>query len=291
MWRSVVDLDIAHLKTSDTVFILGGGTSVNDVSPEDWTHISTHDSIGLNLWIVHDFVPTYYFFEPMPRDIHELFLRLLYAKEGSYARVPFISDHKHHENALSWYGFVGSYDDFPERIRTNVYLHAPFYVRTTSRALVASALVLWSLSMRAGMSRLDRIIHHRASVSALVMFSVLCGYKNVVLLGFDMTTSDYFWDERPDLYPLRPPRHPAGRIHMTADPRLTSAERAIPVDQYLRLLDRFVLASRGVVLYVGSRKSRLFPRFRLYPWPAGLGGHGIEMGTLDTRSMMEDART
>ena len=57
----------AKSKKSEIVFILGSGSSVNDLSDNDISHIEKHDTIGFNFWLYHDIVPDYYIFET-PRD-------------------------------------------------------------------------------------------------------------------------------------------------------------------------------------------------------------------------------
>src|SRR5205085_6794487 len=57
------NLDLSQLKTSDTLFILGSGPSINAISPDRWEAIARSDSIGFNFWLYHPFVPKIYFFE------------------------------------------------------------------------------------------------------------------------------------------------------------------------------------------------------------------------------------
>jgi hypothetical protein len=109
------------------------------------------------------------------------------------------------------------------------------------------------------------MIHHRASISALVMFGVIAGYREIVLVGVDLNNSKYFWEERPELYDGRDqPRNiePPG-VHGTIDPKITEIYHAIPIDQYLDLFDRIVLRPNQIRLSLASAKSRLYPRFPL----------------------------
>lgn len=46
-------LELRSAKTSDTVFVLGSGSSVNNISDRKWEAVSRHDSIALNFWLVH----------------------------------------------------------------------------------------------------------------------------------------------------------------------------------------------------------------------------------------------
>ena len=53
---------ISKHKKSDICFILGTGSSINNISEKEWDVISKHDSWTLNNWIYHPFfVPDFYF--------------------------------------------------------------------------------------------------------------------------------------------------------------------------------------------------------------------------------------
>lgn len=51
-------LNLQSLRTSDTLFVLGSAWSINDISDARWKIIGKHDSIGLNFWPAHPFVPS-----------------------------------------------------------------------------------------------------------------------------------------------------------------------------------------------------------------------------------------
>src|ERR1700732_770880 len=57
------ELDLRKWQNSDTLFILGSGPSINQISSERWAAISHHDTIGFNFWLYHRFVPKIYFAE------------------------------------------------------------------------------------------------------------------------------------------------------------------------------------------------------------------------------------
>ena len=56
-------LDLTPLKSSDTVFLLGSGRSINEIREDRWQVIGRHDSIAMNFWLAHAFVPRIYLFE------------------------------------------------------------------------------------------------------------------------------------------------------------------------------------------------------------------------------------
>ena len=46
----VLNSDFLKHKTSDTIFILGSGPSINLITDDQWDHISSCNSIGFNYW-------------------------------------------------------------------------------------------------------------------------------------------------------------------------------------------------------------------------------------------------
>src|SRR5271166_450448 len=50
-------VDLTRMRSSDTLFILGSAQSINQISAERWEIIGKHDSVGINFWPVHSFVP------------------------------------------------------------------------------------------------------------------------------------------------------------------------------------------------------------------------------------------
>src|SRR5262249_36622754 len=56
-------VDLSQHRRSETLFILGSGPSINQISEERWRFIASHDSVGVNMWLYHRFVPTFYVVE------------------------------------------------------------------------------------------------------------------------------------------------------------------------------------------------------------------------------------
>jgi hypothetical protein len=51
---------------ADTLYILGSGASIEDLTSAHFDHIAKHSSVGINNWGVHPFVPDIYSFESVP---------------------------------------------------------------------------------------------------------------------------------------------------------------------------------------------------------------------------------
>src|SRR4051812_26800845 len=89
----VATLDRVYLeayKQSDTLFVLGSGSSINQISAERWSGIAAHDTLGFNFWLYHPFVPRFYFFENVgaAAAVFEPLKQAIASRAADYADVP-----------------------------------------------------------------------------------------------------------------------------------------------------------------------------------------------------------
>lgn len=260
--RPLEQLPIRDFKKSDKLFILGSGSSINDLDSAAWEHISLHDSVGFNFWMLHDFVPSFYFIEPpVGQDDawHEL-LTVFNLKKGHYTKTPFVCDYKDwqfHEEKFPL-------KSLPAEIVRNMYFYAPYRLRLNDKTLIAFVLWYWRF-FRVNQPKFCDLINQRATLSTLIMFGLLAGYKEIVLLGIDLNNTAYFWEAHSQKqYPVAPVNAQKGKIHRSADPKIDINRLSIPVDEYVYLLDQIILKPLGIRLSIGSEKSRLYPRLTKY---------------------------
>ena len=75
-------------KSSDRLFILGSGSSINKI--KFWDHIKQHDSIGFNYFLFHSFIPKFYIFESTYKNNEQEYsaqLEIVKRKSASYKKV------------------------------------------------------------------------------------------------------------------------------------------------------------------------------------------------------------
>lgn len=238
-------------KQSDTLFILGTGRSVLKLGDDDWATIGAADTVGLNFWMLHDFVPTYYMFEPAKTPERETaFLDAISGRVERYRDVLFLANGRTGGRRI---------DTFPGPLRNQLYLYAPYYLPVDSTSVVTMALRVWHRGLRLGLVGLEHAIHHRSSLSAAVAFGLLAGYRALVLVGVDLNHAGHFYDGSAGA-----PVEPTDRtIHATADP--DRRVRRLTIDTYLDLFEKLALRPRGVRLYLAHDGSRLHPRHPVYP--------------------------
>ncbi len=255
--------NLIQFKNSDTLYILGSGASINAISATQWRKIQQADSIGFNLFLAHDFVPTYYHMEFTP-EIYRLVSKLLPDKGDGFKKIPFLVNFKHVDPGRPIFDYAfGAHPMF-----------------TVPRAVKASGtelrLVLRYYNARNRLRSNNFFIHYRASVSIAVSLGVLLGYKQIVLLGVDLNNTDYFFHDA-SLYPsgiaseirrvhleILEKQRQVGRlsdVHRTYDRNLFP--NMLAIDQFLKVYVDTVLRSSNVSLKVGSKRSALYPMLDL----------------------------
>lgn len=249
------ELDLSSVKTSDTVFILGSGASINNISDEGWANIAKHDSFGFNFWLIHKFVPTLYFSEALPEtapgfDYPRLYRRYVDAAalRPEYAHVPKVLTDFTIDRAYFWKGL-------PEHMKENVYSVAtiPAFARTESE-FRRNAKELKRLGVFKQKSHIRHLFKYRATISMLVSLAYMMGYKRIVLCGVDITDPRYFYHDA-DRYPQFKEVESArpGKVHITGVER----EMMVTAQTVIQVLNEVVLQPDNVELLVENPQSAL----------------------------------
>ena len=258
---------LASSKSSETLFILGSGSSINALTENEWAQIAAADSLGFNFWPIHDHVPTAYVAEvcAVPEGEEENYRRyceLMQIRQHDYAATPiFIKDGE--RVRADWLReYLGN---FPAGIRKNMALTWDWEIPDDTPEAFAATLRRWE---RWGLLSAEwaPLLRKRASVFYLVLLGLRAGYRQIVLCGVDLDNNAYFYRQREAEYTAkgRPVPQPAvahaAPVHKTDNLGLGG----MPISEALRILDQEILQPRGVRLSVGLQSSKLFPVLPAY---------------------------
>lgn len=254
--------NLADLKTSDTVFILGSGWSINGITEAGWETISECDSFGFNYWIAHPHVPSLYFFEAIdpvqPDEVCAdlisrslpLFAQIVHDRAEDYRGVPKLLTDYTPARAHSLEMLPEAWLEEVSAIRT-----APAFARTGAEFKTA----LKALEAGGVFDRQDLkyVLKYRATIVMLVSLAARMGYRRIVLCGIDMTDPRYFYET--DDYPLLAGfrSSPPGPTH----PTIEEIPMMANVPECLDAMEHVILKPRGLELFVENRSSALHPRF------------------------------
>jgi hypothetical protein len=251
---------ILPYKRSDTLAVLGSGASVNSLNSDDWDRIKSVDSVGLNFWILHEFVPTYYVFEPPRRSQSEdALLKTLAWRSNAYRGTPMIAKNVTRRSAERIVAAV------PGRNADQLLFAADFEIPGKTRDELTAAVKMldrWGFLTPSGRGRMH-IPKKRASLSFLMFLGAFLGYKHILLYGVDLNATEYFfqsptarlWSERPLIPDVAIP----GKVHRTYDADID----AMTIDAVVDVIKQEFFRPLGIELFVGSTSSALYPKLRL----------------------------
>lgn len=219
-------------KGSENAVILGSGSSINNISKEEWRKISLFDTWSLNNWMCHHpFVPKFYHLE-LKRDF-DFWKERRDLKGIMYDRVIFIIQSKKYElyskaigkdNKIFTYEIVQHWN--PKR--ENIPLPNNFNLDSTKITKAYSS-----------------------SIPVLLDIIYKMKYKNIITFGIDLNNSKYFWTGRPDLYGAA--YEDTNKNYPVAHPHNTFG-----VQNYIKAFNERFLKKNRINFYVGHKDTLLY---------------------------------
>jgi hypothetical protein len=266
-------LDFGARRTSDTIFVLGTGASINDYPASWWSVIGSAESVAMNFFLLHEHVPTYHVVE----DVHGIRARLLarrYVEIGDYRDVPLIV--KTQLTNLSYRRVRRRIDELaelPSKVRESVYLSLDFLAAgATVEEMESAYRSLAKLGLWEPRDRFLALTKRRGSVSYAINLAVRAGYRRIVLCGIDLNHTEYFYDSRRERLEKAglpvPINDEPGTVHSTNDPE----RNPVTIHQVILGIRDIVLQPRGIELMVAAPTSALYPDLPLFDWAAAPTG-------------------
>lgn len=258
--KTIDSLNFKQYKKTDTIFILGSGNSINTISDREWGVIEKNDSIGLNFWIIHDFVSTFYCFEE-PRVAggrRSVFYNVLNKKKHQLYKSPFIV-----KDILS---SSVSFDCIPSIMKKNIYLSFDFDLPVKGDESIMRQYLL-ELKKTDRIKCREKIRYNysiTASLSYVAFLSLLMGYKNIVFCGVDLSGSSYFYEEKSDYYKKNgicvPNSMQKYDIHSTE----VRSKNKIPISQVLKNIYDVFSEENKFEFYVAKKTGVLSKYFKSF---------------------------
>ena len=248
-------------KKSDTVFIIGSGESINELSRKDWNWIKKNNIIGLNYSFVHPVIPDYHLMEMIPlKDMQKFFCE---NTKERYMNVDIFFQYKH--------VLKSGFDIKKYPYIRRVMVHVPHLYPTSSPNVLKS---LFNNLKKKNDVVLSHLVHHNSHIGCAVMFAQALGYKNIVMLGIDLNGGSYFTDSHiiSSEFPYNEDYETINRlrkrhfdnvkefqnsIHPTMDKALMSERSGLMMAEYFKVYKEVFIDNSSCNLYIGSEKSRL----------------------------------
>ncbi|MFB9051982.1 hypothetical protein ACFFVB_02710 [Formosa undariae] len=257
-------------KKSDTVFILGSGESINDLTNEDWKEIEENNIIGLNYSFVHPIIPDYHLMEMIPlTEMQDFFCE---QTQKRYKDVDMFFQYKH---VIKSKFNLKKYNH-----KERLYVHTPHLLPTIyPEVLEAYFEHLFSKNNL----KLNDLVHHNSHIGCAVMFAQALGYKKIVMLGIDLNNGDYFTDSKiktsvyghTDSYDkinklrtlhFNNVKEFTNKVHPTVDKDLMNSRGGVTMHDYFKVYSKVFIDNTDYKLFIGSNKSTLSKTLPVYPF-------------------------
>lgn len=171
-----------NLKNADKLFILAPGSSLNEMSKKDFQEISRYDSIGLNYFIFHEFTPTSYLIET--HDTSGGYFDYVACNHLKFNRTPIL--YKGYNSPTKIIEFVKNLWFLRKANLQKFYLMKDAYCLDHVPSQVAQNTTTVKTPKN------DYFYNDTASLLYVINLGYSCGYKEVILCGFDFSTQ-YFY--------------------------------------------------------------------------------------------------
>jgi len=245
--------EVMHYKHSNTLFILGSGPSINEITDCQWEIIKKNDTFGFNFWLVHDFIPTFYHVEYSRYSyVQRHFAEIMELKKERYTNTIFFVSMRQKRR--------GVHPRLtPELLPSNpkiFYFPDPYLINLNEEREFCAE------DFKKAKDKIgQRTLQYRGSLSHVLYLSFQMGYKNIVLLGIDLINSQHFYDYYPLMnWTWELPKSP-DNVLWQMKPK---ANKRVGIDKWIYALNEHLLKKYDISLYVGSKNSLLHPRLPLY---------------------------
>lgn len=252
-------LDLTRLKTSDTLFVLGSAASINDIPEKRWQIIGRHDSVGLNFWPVHPFVPRFATFENIPHGVspgmYQIFLSLLARRADAYANTVKITTEV---KSLAPQQVLF---DLPARFREKHYVGFSLPVVARNEDELRDGIrYLDSIGVFTPRAHVSWLFKYGGSVIAMMALAAVMRYKRIVLCGIDLNKQQTFYHDKE-----RYPECADWDFIIQRNPHITTLRLPwlVPAQSAVSIFKELVLDPRGIELLVESQVSTLYPKVPL----------------------------
>lgn len=242
---------------NQTFFILGSGSSIEDLSPENFQEISEGVSVGINAWVLHDFVPTMYAYEPVEDSDTDHFWTLSYLNRPEIlSSRPFVLVLKP-RNPFE----LDQLNQVPASLldRTRIYGRTAPYTRKQSNLVSDLERALDTLA-RPGLDSV--LLDSGASIVRMAHLGLKLGFRRIVFVGVDLNTTEYFWERNPSYLGRR------GILSFDSGQRGTTHETLNPYSRPFSVIEMIAKVSEALnksggqpfrVASEGSELARVIP--------------------------------
>ena len=194
---NVTDIeDIKKGRRKDTIFIMGSGYSINDITREEWQHfVDVGDILSFNYFFRGKFLPITYHICGEIGGAPNYGLILINNKQRKNIKAYYeeLFSNPYYKDTIYFLRYKIDFTKAPVPIA----LWALFFLKAFKNKQVCPyRIVTQKDAISEPSDSIYAIVHLNATLSDVVNISYILGYKEIVLVGIDLYDRRYFWLER-----------------------------------------------------------------------------------------------
>ena len=244
-------------KKNEKVFIFGSGPSINDLTKKRFKEINNYTSIGINRWIFHNFIPTFYMIElSYDEKLNEKYrLRILSILKNK-KKKPLFLVYKTKSNSTKIRNWMRGMS--PKRVFLYEFIRPDIFKKDFEYHFMKSLEYLLKESKKSNVISLGIGATFERSIS----LSLLLGFSKIVILGVDLKNSRYFWSGKEKNFRGLKNFQKKNSPHKTATKRFGE----MPVQKSILILDQVARQHYNSKVLITTNKSLLSSKLEKYKW-------------------------
>lgn len=178
----LTESELKSKKKSNTLFILGSGYSINEVTIDEWNKINAYDSMGFNWFCKHKFEPSFFLIREQAN---------LPSRHGELENVDiFINSINRYKNTVGIISDVSNHTRKAYRYKDDKRINIPCAIVSDNKDKRCIKNVRKYLSRNPFEIGL---YHGDCTMYNVLHFAKFMDYKQIVFVGVDLYNSQYFW--------------------------------------------------------------------------------------------------
>jgi len=249
---------VKKFKTSDTVFILGNGPSLNLLNSDHIRVIKSHNSVGVSYsYLKKELTPTFHM--PAMENTDDPFF-------DKFRRERFRPYRMQYKDVLVFINRRALYRMAHPRLTPDLLPEEAkcYYFETPEAIQLEKVRPFVDTDF-------DKSLRYRGKLTMVLHCILKLDYKNIVLLGVDLDKWSYFYEDMEEMaeYLKKTYVSSYGIEHVTEEKRkyvgmYPKRGKDNTLDEYLYALRDYLKRKKDVNLFIGFKNNMLYPKIPSY---------------------------
>ena len=252
-------------KIKKKIFIFGSGSSIKDLTNQNFKEIEKNYSIGINKWIFHDFITDCYMvelktnkynsskgFSDLNVKYRKRIIDLLKVKKNKPIFLIYCPKY----NLLEMQNWIKGIDT--KRIFFYDYIRPNISKKNLNEEFTQTLNYILEISKKSNIISLGI----GSSIERAVSLSIVLGFLQIVILGVDLKNRRYFWNEKDKNFKGLSIKQKGRGLHKTAVKRFGN----LPIQNSLTIIDKIARKYYGSKILIPTNKSILSSKLEKYNW-------------------------